>query len=76
MEATKYPPLTTAALVNYSHLGPFSEVVPAEKMHHLEHLLRELYRNASEAYDTYDLAECQEGEFWHCLETVRNTIGE
>lgn len=32
----KYPPLTTAALVNYSHLGPFSEVVPAEKMAELE----------------------------------------
>lgn len=36
MEATKYPPLTTASLVNYSHLGPFSEVVPAEKMAELE----------------------------------------
>lgn len=32
----KYPPLTTAALVSYSHLGPFSEVVPAEKMAELE----------------------------------------
>lgn len=32
----KYPPLTTAALVNYNNLGPFSEVVPAEKMAELE----------------------------------------
>ena len=39
MEVTKYPPLTTATLVNYSHLGPFSEVVPAEKMAELERKL-------------------------------------
>ena len=32
----KYPPLTTAALVSYNNLGPFSEVVPAEKMAELE----------------------------------------
>lgn len=38
---SKYPPLTTAALVSYSHLGPFSEVVPAEKMAELERKLQE-----------------------------------
>lgn len=37
----KYPPLTTAALVNYNNLGPFSEVVPAEKMAELERKLQE-----------------------------------
>ncbi len=32
----KFPPLTTAALVPYSTLGPFSEVVPAKAMAELE----------------------------------------
>lgn len=32
----KYPPRTTAALVPYSSLTSFSEVVPAEKMAELE----------------------------------------
>lgn len=39
MNDSKYPPITTAALVSYSHLGPFSEVVPAEKMAELERKL-------------------------------------
>lgn len=32
----KYPPLTQAALVNYIHLNPFSEVVPAKAMAEIE----------------------------------------
>lgn len=48
MEVTKYPPQTTAALVNYSHLGPFSEVVPAEKMAELERRNNELQEQLAE----------------------------
>lgn len=40
----KYPPLTTAALVSYNNLGPFSEVVPAEKMAELENRYKALLK--------------------------------
>lgn len=38
----KYPPLTTAALVPYSSLSPFSEVASAEKMAELEKKLEDV----------------------------------
>lgn len=37
----KYPPLTTAALVPYSSLSAFSDVVPAEEMAKMENKWRE-----------------------------------
>ena len=44
----KYPPLTTASLVSYNHLGPFSEVVPAEKMAELERKNDDLHEQLAE----------------------------
>jgi Zn-dependent oligopeptidase len=61
MEATKYPPLTTAALVSYSHLGPFSEVVPAEKMAELERLLEEANKEIANLNGKLDRVE----EYWN-----------
>ena len=59
----KYPPLTTASLVNYNHLGPFSEVVPAEKMAELERKLdglktqiNKVLADDSTPHDAYCLA--------------------
>ena len=43
----KYPPITTAALVSYSSLSSFSEVVPAEKMAELERKLIALQERIS-----------------------------
>lgn len=57
----KYPPLTTAALVNYSHLGPFSEVVPAEKMAELERLLEEANKEIANLNGKLDRVE----EYWN-----------
>ena len=59
----KYPPLTQAALVNYNHLNPFSEVVPAEKMAELEgkwegirRFLNEIQSDDNTPNDAYNLA--------------------
>jgi|GEM_PF-4987998 len=54
----KYPPLTTASLVSYSHLNPFSEVVPAEKMAELEAKLEKALAELAEwerAHNAYEL---------------------
>lgn len=57
----KYPPLTTAALVSYNNLGPFSEVVPAEKMAELEKLLQ---RANMEIYNLREKLNAGEGDTW------------
>ena len=57
----KYPPLTTAALVNYNNLGPFSEVVPAEKMAELERLLEEANKEIANLNGKLDRVE----EYWN-----------
>lgn len=57
----KYPPLTTAALVNYNNLGPFSEVVPAEKMAELERLLEDANKEIANLNGKLDRVE----EYWN-----------
>jgi len=57
----KYPPQTTAALVSYNNLGPFSEVVPAEKMAELERLLEEANKEIANLNGKLDRVE----EYWN-----------
>ena len=61
----KYPPLTQDALVNYNHLNPFSEVVPAEKMGELELQLLHLKAEHQRAINELN-AQLSQWEDQHC----------